>query len=198
MGNGSRYKKIGMEAVFVDKHYDLVLAGKAGEVKAYEKLYKLYSGAMLNTAYRIIGTVEDAEDVLQESFVVAFEKLKTFRQETTFGLWLKTIVVSRAISALRKRKLEWAPILDEHLDLIADEGCEWFDEELQFKVCRVKDAISKLPEGYRVVASLHLLEGYDHEEISSILHINENTARVQYSRAKRKLQEALSADEVFC
>jgi RNA polymerase sigma factor (sigma-70 family) len=186
-----------MEAAFVDKHYDLVLAGKAGEVKAYEKLYKLYSVSMLNTAYRIIGTIEDAEDVLQESFVVAFNKLATFRQETTFGLWLKTIVINRAVTVLRKRKMEWVPIMDEHLDMIPFEDNELYEEELQFKVFRVKEAISKLPDGYRVVSSLHLLEGYDHEEISSILHINENTARVQYSRAKRKLLETLSADEVF-
>ncbi len=146
---------------------------------------------MLNVAFRIVGNIADAEDVLQESFLDAFSKVKDFRQETTFGLWLKQIVVHRSVNLLRKRKVEWVEIGDNEIDGIADEAVD-NDEETQYQVALVKQAMNKLPEGYRVVLSLYLLEGYDHEEIGQILNIAENTSRTQFLRAKRKLQAILN------
>ena len=146
---------------------------------------------MLNVAFRIVGNIADAEDVLQESFLDAFSKVKDFRQETTFGLWLKQIVVHRSINLLRKKKVEWVELGENELDGIADEVVD-NDEEMQYQVAVVKQAMNKLPEGYRVVLSLYLLEGYDHEEIGQILNIAENTSRTQFLRAKRKLQALLN------
>jgi len=151
----------------------------------------LYSKAMLNVAFRIVGDIAEAEDVLQEAFVDAFAKLKDFRQDTTFGLWLKQIVVNRSINLLRKRKLELVELEDGHLENIADDE-SWDDEDLQYQVARVKEGMKQLPDGYRVVISLYLLEGYDHEEIGQILNISENTSRTQFLRAKRKLIEILN------
>lgn len=146
---------------------------------------------MLNVAFRIVGDIAEAEDVLQEAFVDAFAKLKDFRQDTTFGLWLKQIVVNRSINLLRKRKLELVELEDGHLENIADDE-SWDDEDLQYQVARVKEGMKQLPDGYRVVISLYLLEGYDHEEIGQILNISENTSRTQFLRAKRKLIEILN------
>ncbi len=179
-----------METLYVDKHYDLVVACKQGSKKACYELYKLYSKAMLNVAFRIVGDVAEAEDVLQEAFLDAFNKVKDFRQETTFGLWLKQIVVNRAINLLRKRKMDMVTLEDGQLENIPDEEAE-DDEEMILKVAQVKDAMKLLPEGYRVVLSLYLLEGYDHEEIGQVLNIAENTSRTQFLRAKRKLMEIL-------
>jgi RNA polymerase sigma factor (sigma-70 family) len=181
---------INLEAVYVDKHYNLVVECKQGSKKACYELYRLYSKAMLNVAFRIVGNIGEAEDILQEAFTDAFNRLKDFRQETTFGLWLKQIVVHRSINLLRKRKLEFVEIEDDLLDNVADEE-EWNDEDIQYQVAQVKEAIKELPEGYRVVISLYLLEGYDHEEIGQVLHISENTSRTQFLRAKRKLSEIL-------
>jgi RNA polymerase sigma-70 factor (ECF subfamily) len=181
---------INLEAVYVDKHYNLVVECKQGSKKACYELYRLYSKAMLNVAFRIVGNIGEAEDILQEAFTDAFNRLKDFRQETTFGLWLKQIVVHRSINLLRKRKLEFVEIEDSLLDNVADEE-EWNDEDIQYQVAQVKEAIKELPEGYRVVLSLYLLEGYDHEEIGQVLHISENTSRTQFLRAKRKLSEIL-------
>ena len=179
-----------MEALYIDKHYQLVVECKQGSKKACYELYSLYSKAMLNVAFRILDSMDEAEDVLQESFLDAFNKVKDFRQETTFGLWLKQIVVNRSINLLRKRKIEWVNMESEQLENIADEeGCD--DEDTQYKVAQVKQAMQLLPEGYRVVLSLYLLEGYDHEEIGQILNITENTSRTQFLRAKRKLSEVL-------
>ena len=164
---------------------------KRGSKKACFELYRLYSKAMLNVAFRIVGNVDEAEDVLQEAFLDAFNRVKDFRQETTFGLWLKQIVVHRSINLLRKRRLELVELEDGQLDNIPDEEIE-SEEEVQYKVAQVKDAMKELPEGYRLVISLYLLEGYDHEEIGQILNISENTSRTQFLRAKRKLNEILT------
>ena len=134
--------------------------------------------------------MDEAEDVLQESFLDAFNKVKDFRQETTFGLWLKQIVVNRSINLLRKRKVDWVQMESEQLENIPDEQPA-DEEEQEYKVAQVKQAMLLLPEGYRVVLSLYLLEGYDHEEIGQILNITENTSRTQFLRAKRKLSEVL-------
>jgi len=179
-----------LEAVYVDKHYDLVVECKKGSKKASYELYRLYSKAMLNIAFRIVGNIAEAEDVLQEAFLDAFSKVKDFRQDTTFGLWLKQIVVNRSINLLRKRKMELVDMEGDQLENIADEESE-DDEEVQYKAALVKDAMKELPEGYRLVISLYLLEGYDHEEIGQILDISENTSRTQFLRAKRKLVEIL-------
>jgi RNA polymerase sigma factor (sigma-70 family) len=179
-----------LEAVYIDKHYQLVADCKQGSKKACFDLYKLYAKAMLNIAFRVVGNMDEAEDVLQEAFLDAFNRIKDFRQETTFGLWLKQIVVHKAINLLRKRKMEWAELEDGELENIADEEPE-DQEETLYKIERVKAAMKELPEGYRVVISLYLLEGYDHEEIGQILNISENTSRTQFLRAKRKLSEIL-------
>ncbi|MDN5283850.1 MAG: sigma-70 family polymerase sigma factor [Mucilaginibacter sp.] len=163
---------------------------KQGSKKASYELYRLYSKAMLNVAFRIVGNIGEAEDVLQEAFLDAFNKLKDFRQETTFGLWLKQMVVNRSINLLRKRKLDLIELEGDHLENIPDEEST-DDEDLQYQVAMVKEGMKQLPDGYRVVLSLYLLEGYDHEEIGQILNISENTSRTQFLRAKRKLIEIL-------
>jgi len=184
------WKLQNLESVYIDKHYNLVVECKQGSKKACYELYKLYSKAMLNIAFRIVGNIAEAEDVLQESFLDAFKKLKDFRQETTFGLWLKQIVVNRSINLLRKRKLDLIDLDGEQIENIADDEVA-DDEEIQYKAALVKDAMNELPDGYRVVLSLYLLEGYDHEEIGQVLNISENTSRTQFLRAKRKLVEIL-------
>jgi RNA polymerase sigma factor (sigma-70 family) len=153
-------------------------------------LYKLYAKAMLNVAYRIVNNQDEAEDILQEAFLDAFTKIHDFRQETTFGLWLKQIVINRSINMLRKRKMELIQISDEVIDSIAEEeACD--EGDLQYKVSQIKDVMKHLPDHYRVIISLYLFEGYDHEEIGEILKINENTSRTQFLRAKRKLVELI-------
>ena len=183
-----------METLFIDKHYQLVVECKQGSKKACYELYRLYSKAMLNVAFRVVGNIAEAEDVLQESFLDAFNKVKDFRQETTFGLWLKQIV-NKAVNLLRKRKMEWAELEEGELENIADNVPE-DDDELLYKVAQIKETMKELPEGYRLVLSLYLLEGYDHEEIGQILNIAENTSRTQFLRAKRKLVELLKRKEV--
>ncbi len=181
-----------METVYIDKHVELVNECRIGNRKAQFELYKLYANAMYNVALRIVNNDAEAEDVLQEAFLDAFSRINDFRQETTYGLWLKQIVINRSINYLRKRKVELVSL--EEIE-IADEPI--YDEsETVLKVEAIKTAMNELPDGYRVVLTLYLFEGYDHEEISHILKITENTSRSQYMRAKRKLNSLLETKGV--
>ena len=180
--------------LYIDKHVELVERCKQGERKAQYELYKLYSKSMMNVCMRVVNHAGEAEDVLQEAFLDAFCNLHSFRGQSTFGAWLKQVVVNKAINHLRQRKMQFVDIDgygygDEEHD-IAD--TESFDEEsIQMDVERVRRCMEQLPEGYRIVLSLYLFEGYDHEEIGEILGISESTSRTQYMRGRKKLLEML-------
>ena len=164
-----------------------------GDVRAQYQLYSLYSRAMYNICYRMTGNQEEAEDMLQEAFSYAFSKLGSFRFESSFGAWLKRIVVNTCINHLKKRRVELV-YADQHNDPEQEDDTVDY-EEIHFKVEEVMKALEKLPEGYRVVFSLYLLEGYDHREISGILGISESTSKSQYLRAKLKMKEILLSHE---
>jgi RNA polymerase sigma factor (sigma-70 family) len=177
---------------YIDKHIELVERCKLCDRKAQYELYKLYSNTMLNVSFRIINHDAEAEDVLQEAFLDAFSNLQSFRGQSTFGAWLKQIVVNRAINHVRQRKMQHVGIDDFDEEDSHFEATESIDEEqIAFDIGRVKKALAQLPEGYRLVLSLYLFEGYDHEEISNILNISEITSRSQFMRGKKKLLEML-------
>lgn len=175
---------------------ELVERCKLGDSQSYSTIYQQYAKAMYNTSLRIVNNRADAEDVLQEAFVDAFRSLNEFHYRSTFGAWLKRIVINKSINVLRKRRMDLVDIDETGLHLLPQD--EPIDEnEIQLKVEEVKTAIRRLPDGYRSVITLYLLEGYDHEEISEILGISHNTVRTQYVRAKQKLLHILKSGEAL-
>ena len=186
-----------VEAAFKNLHQDLLDGCKVGDQRAQFQIYKLYYKAMYNTSVRIVTDTMEAEDVMQESFLAAFEKIDTYSGTVSFGAWLKKIVVNRSLDALNKRKAVFEDI-ESHAG-IRDESPEESNryEEIDVRVEAVKEAIEKLPDGYRVILSLYLLEGYDHDEIADILKINSSTSRSQLSRAKQKLIGELKRNENY-
>ena len=175
------------EAAFRNLHQDLLDGCKTGDQKAQFKIYKLYYKAMYNTSLRIVNDTMEAEDIMQEAFLSSFEKIDTYSGTVSFGAWLKRIVINRSLDALSRRKA-----IFEDIELyvgIRDESTEETvrKEELDVKVEEVKEAINRLPDGYRIILSLYLLEGYGHGEIAEILSISSSTSRSQLSRAKQKL-----------
>lgn len=130
----------------------------------------------------------DAEDLLQNSFVDVFTKLHTFRSQSTIGAWIKRIVVNNCINFLKKRRLNFE-MLDDRLEVKETTAAS---SEPQFSVEAINKAIFALPDGYRVVFSLYMIEGYDHQEIAAILGVSVATSKSQYSRAKKKLRDLLS------
>ncbi|MFZ1370469.1 MAG: RNA polymerase sigma factor [Ferruginibacter sp.] len=179
-----------MELAVLPQRDELIERCLQGDRLGYRELYDRYSKAMYNTCLRILNHATEAEDVLQESFIEAFKNLEKFEYRSSFGGWLKQICINRSINQLRKRKVEW-------VDIERVTGYEPVDEipvdeaAIDFKVETVKSAIMQLPDGYRTVLNLYLLEGYDHEEIAEILHVAESTTRTQYMRAKQKLLQLL-------
>lgn len=182
-----------MEGEALHIHGELIQRCRQGDREAHYKIYKLYSRSMFNVGYRIVNNTEEAEDVLQESFVSAFKNLDHYRGDSTFGAWLKRIVVNRAINYIKKKRLERLPE-DEHWDVKEEEIIDEF-ENFPFTVEQVRSAIENLPDGYRTVLSLYLLEGYDHGEIAGILGITESTSKSQFNRSKKKLKELLTGGE---
>jgi RNA polymerase sigma factor (sigma-70 family) len=184
----SLYKEMAnVEAAFKNIHQDLIDGCKTGDQKAQFQIYKLYYKAMFNTSLRIVSDTMEAEDVMQESFLSAFEKIESYSGTVSFGAWLKKIVINRSLDALNRRKAIFEDI-ETHSGIRDDSGDDRAQkEELDVRVEEVKEAIEKLPDGYRIILSLYLLEGYDHDEIAEILSITSSTSRSQLSRAKQKL-----------
>jgi RNA polymerase sigma-70 factor (ECF subfamily) len=137
----------------------------------------------------MINNYAEAEDLLQESFTEAFLKLESFRFESSFGAWLKRIVVNRCINHLKKRRAEL--VFTDNLPENPYEEDSTKDSD-QFEVKRIHKAMEQLPDGYRVIFSLYLIEGYDHGEIAQILEISESTSKSQFSRAKQRIKEIIN------
>ncbi|MBL7905127.1 MAG: sigma-70 family RNA polymerase sigma factor [Bacteroidales bacterium] len=174
-----------------DIHLQWVEACRQGDRKAYSDLYQAYSKAMFNICFRMMGDVEEARDMLQEGFVEAFHKLNSFRGESSFGAWLKRIMVNRCINELGRRRIQWVSDDQPELKNVADEDQGVDEEALRLSVDRVKLAMAKLPEGARVIFSLYLIEGYDHTEIAEILKISESTSKTQFMRARQLVKEIM-------
>ncbi|HET9746968.1 MAG TPA: RNA polymerase sigma factor [Chitinophagaceae bacterium] len=165
-----------------------------GDTSAWRVLYDRYSRAMYNTALRIVNKVPDAEDVLQDSFIDAYTHLSSFENRSTFGAWLKQIVVYKSIALLKRRRMNFVDV-----DTIGElpEENELDETDIWYTVDMIKQAVKQLPDGYRTVLSLYLFEGYDHEEIAEILRVAKPTVRTQYMRAKQKLLQLLKKGKVY-
>ena len=128
---------------------------------------------------------------MQEGFLSAFQKIESYRGEVSFGAWLKKIIVNKALDVIKVRR-SIISIETVNTDFEDEDQNKMFDKPEEVDVEMIKKAIYTLPEGYRIVLSLYLLEGYDHEELSEILKISNATSRTQFHRARKKLVEILN------
>jgi RNA polymerase sigma-70 factor (ECF subfamily) len=152
--------------------------------KAQKMLYYKYCNAMYSTAYRIVNDREEANDVLQDAFIQIFRDLKNFRNESTVGSWMKTIVIRAALKRLNNR-LEFQTVDDPSIYLLPEHFIHMDAEYLE-------KAILSLPDGYRTVFLLVEVEGYNHKEVARMLDITESTSKSQLSRAKKALREIIT------
>lgn len=168
-------------------HRDLVEKCKSGHQSSQHQLYSLYVDAMYNIGMRMLGNKEDAEDIVQDSFIDAFKNLTKFEYKSSFGAWLKRIVINKSINQLKAKQVPVVPMgtHEYHLTEAPVEKVEAID------IKKVKRGIEKLPTGYKRIISLYLIEGYDHTEIGDILSISTSTSKSQYHRAKKKLVEII-------
>ena len=157
-----------------------------GDESSYKALYCKYAKAMYNICLRLLNNKEDAEDVLQESFITAFKKIKELKDASTFGGWLRRIVVNNCYQQGRKAKLFFEE-LDTDEEII-DDDCDWMND---VPIADVHFAIKALPDGCRNVFLLYTSEKYTHKDLASLLDIAESTSKSQYLRAKKLLQQQL-------
>ena len=168
---------------------ELLLRCKDGEQSAQFEIYKCYYRAMYNTALRILNNSFEAEDMMQESFLIAFTKLSTFKGEVTFGSWLKRIVINKCLTQLKKNNRFEEVKMEVSREEKVEEDLS-IDSSLKPQV--ILNAINNLKENYRISLNLHLIEGYDYEEISEIMNISYENSRTTISRAKSKLRTVLA------
>ena len=158
-----------------------------GDSQAQQALYEKYVQAMYNVAVRMVNNSEDASDIIQEVFVKVFRKLDSFQGESTLGAWIKKITVNTTLNFLRQAKKNNISILEEGMDVAMEETID----ETAYSMPQIHHAIKQLPERCRVVLSLYLIEGYQHQEIASILGVTVSTSKTQYRRGRQLLQEIL-------
>lgn len=169
-------------------HIELVEKCKANDRQAQMQLYRQYCDGMFCVAMRFLKNSDDAEDVLQDSFIKAFQRIGQFKGDVTFGAWLKRIVVNGSIDFLKSKHQRTVELNESYLQ-VAEED-DWSVEE-GISIDQVKKAIEELPQKYRYVVQLFLVEGYDHSEISEILGITETASRTRLLRGKTQLKEKL-------
>jgi len=170
----------------IDIHQDLIEGSKIGDRKSQKALFDLYSKAMYNVGVRLLGNTDDAADVAQETFIAAFTKLDQFSGESTFGAWIKRIMINKSINFLNRRKI--------HYELTVDPAFPDEDDEQDhnYLMHQLNRSLTEIPEGSRVVFTLFYFEGFDHGEIASILKISKSTSKSQLSRARSLLRSKIS------
>ena len=170
------------------KQEEWITLCKQGDPRAYTALYNEHAAAVYNTILRLIEHTGEAEDILQESFVAAFQGIAGFKQTGGFRAWVKRIAINKSIDLIRKRKLRfvelepgWVIEEEEHIDEAA----------FEFTVEAITTAVADLPEGYRTIFNLYVVENIPHAEIAQMLGIEHSTVRTQYHRAKHKIMNLI-------
>lgn len=180
-----------------NKHTDIdsliSLCRKADRGAQFE-VYNRYYKAMFNTALRIVNDNHWAEDVMQEAFLKAFTKLDSYKGEVAFGAWLKKIVVNHSLDNYKKLNKAAMEPLDDILYKVEDNESAEAEAKIDFEqtqVHHVTAAIQQLNENYRLILNLHYIEGYDQEEICTILNMTAGNCRTTISRARTSLLQKL-------
>jgi RNA polymerase sigma factor (sigma-70 family) len=149
---------------------------------------------MYNISIRIVKDPMEAEDIMQEAFLSAFEKINSFSGTVSFGAWLKKIVENRSLDFVRKNNPVFVELKDDRITSPSEDDS--FQEVIKSYIDRIKEAVNTLPKGYRTILSMNLFEGLDHEEISQVLGIDPNSSRSQFSRARAKLVKKLNFNRI--
>lgn len=177
----------------VELEKEIVYKCRKGERRAQLNLYTTFSRRVYNSCYRILGNSTDAEDAMQESFLKVFTSLDNYDDLTPLVAWITRIAINTSIDKLRKKNLEIVEFNENiGFDIINDDENE-SPEDILGQVEQIKIAIDKLPESSKLIVTLYLIEGYDHDEIAEILKIKPGTSRIQYMRAKQKLIQLIKS-----
>jgi len=173
-----------LSTITKDINAQLVLRCQNGDEEAFGLLYNATSRIVFNAVLRLMKSREDAEDILQETYIAAFNGIQTFQSNASITTWIKRIGINKSLNALKKRQLSF---VDSNSELVVEDEIDYN----RFEAIDVAKSINELPDGYRIVMSLFLLEGFSHQEIANELNISISTSKSQYHRGKKRLREQL-------
>jgi len=173
---------------------DLVRRCQEGDAAAFEEVYRTHSGRLYNLLFRMAGSAQDAEDLLQEVFLHAYRKLASFRGESTLGTWLYRLAVNHCLDVLRGRHTK----MQRSTDSLDEDGAlepAAVMPAIPTAISRLDldRAIAKLPDGCRAAFVLHDVEGFEHQEVAGLLGISQGTSKSQVHKARLKLRALLSS-----
>ncbi len=165
----------------------LINACASGDTKAQAFLYKQFSPKLYGISLRYASNRTDAEDILQDSFIRIFEKIKTYQFKGSFEGWLRRIVINIALQKIKKQQFNEE--INERV-LTIETPNDFNDTHVPIEI--LLQMIQELPNRYRMVFNLYVLDGYKHYEIAELLNITEGTSKSNLARARRILQEKLN------
>jgi RNA polymerase sigma factor (sigma-70 family) len=171
--------------------FELILGCQKMDETAQHRLFQSYAGKLMTICRRYACDSSEAEDMLQESFINIFRHIRQYKSAGSFEGWLKRITINSALKVLQNRKIRFTEIKDVHTEFASTDATVFSnlgaEDLLKF--------INQLPEGYRIIFSLYVMEGYSHEEISELLKIRTSTSRSQLSKARAALKEKIIATQ---
>ena len=158
---------------------------------AQSEIYKLYADVLFGICLKYSRNYQDAEDTLQDSFLIIFDKITQYNKKGSFEGWLKRIAINTALQKYRKKTpLELVKEVTDIEDLVE---IDFKDKNLDIDF--LLNLIQQLPDQYRLVFNLYVLDSYSHKEISKMLNISEGTSKSNLSRARKKLKIALETQQ---
>jgi RNA polymerase sigma-70 factor (ECF subfamily) len=177
------------ETHYIHPNADWVKGCRKNDRKAQLMLYQSYSKTMYNTAYRIVRNTQEAEDIMQESFIHAFQKINQLHEDEGFGAWLRRIVINRSLDAVKKNKT-WI-LQREKMKEEVNGYDEQTEEDLDYRMSEIQQAMENIPDQYRAILCLHFFEGMDYEEMMLILNLKYNNVKTRIARARTRLLEEI-------
>ena len=182
-----------MRVIFRNKEAQLIQGCRKKNRKAQKELFERYCDQMFVLCLRYVNDHQEAKDLLQDSFITVFEKINSYQEKGSFEGWMKRIFINNCLMYCRKKKKNQTFSIIEDINVIQEEN-DWKSPIPLQDLLRL---IQSLPEGYRNVFNLYVLDNYKHPEIAEILGISENTSKSQLSRARKLLQKMIEQEKIM-
>jgi RNA polymerase sigma-70 factor (ECF subfamily) len=181
-----------LKLISLHKNYrSLIAKSVENDRRAQQQLFELFSPKMLSVCRKYMKSTDRAEEVMITGFFKVFTNLKSFKAEGSFEGWIRRIMVNQCLSQLRKEK----KLNFDDTSEIENSIRHVSYQETSFEVAEIQKFIDALPNGYKTVFVLHVIEGYKHSEISELLKISESTSKTQLFKARKQLQKQITEQQ---
>ena len=156
------------------------------ERRAQLEFYMMFYKSVYNSCFRILGNQQEAEEIMQESFLKVLDKTELLQEDAgSMEKMLKRIAINSSIDCYRKRKIRFVELEDKFTFTPDTDTEDTLQNEIRLEA--IEHTMQLLPEGYRIILSLHLIEGLEYAEIAEQLNLSASTVRSQFTRARQKL-----------